>query len=380
MTIIYDGHAYCFPDLRGDGGFADPTQFRRHVQLAIARHFQPVWRKRDRAPADASGLLDPSGGSDFGSLKEADFRPAGHGRFEWSAGGESYAKQYIPPSVVDMSYPAENLVAEMDYAGVDMALLHRTPYLGISNEFISDCVRRFPDRLRGLAYVEEWLIRPEPEASIKKLRRAMGELGLHGLQFLPDHMPLYGQTEDWDGPDFKPFWEALASLNVPLFITLSYSSVAAGTTPLEGLLGELTRIRHWMEQYPDVRVVLTHGLAWRLFIESDGLNVPPEVFDALPLDSPNFYLQVLFAIFLGGVWDYPMPQVRATMEKLVERVGTDRLMWGTDIPMVMRYYTYRQCQQHMRLVCDFLSPAEQDMILGGNAARVMGPDPGRIAR
>ena len=75
-----------------------------------------------------------------------------------------------------------------------------------------------------------------------------------------------------------------------------------------------------------------------------------------------------------------MPQVRATMEKLVDRVGVDRLMWGTDIPMVMRYYTYRQCQEHMRLACNFLSPTEQDMILGGNTARVMGAEPGRIAR
>ena len=145
--MIYDGHAYCFPDLRGDGGFADPEQFRRHLQLGIARHFQPVWRKRDRAPADNSGLADPSAGWSFDALKDVGFRAAGHGRFEWTVDGEVFVKQYMPPSVANMSYSAESLVAEMDYAGVDMALLHRTPYLGIGNEFIADCVRRFPDRL-----------------------------------------------------------------------------------------------------------------------------------------------------------------------------------------------------------------------------------------
>ena len=61
--------------------------------------------------------------------------------------GEDYSKQYLPPSIADMSYPAESLVAEMDYAGVDMALLHRTPYLGIGNVFIASCVEKFPDRL-----------------------------------------------------------------------------------------------------------------------------------------------------------------------------------------------------------------------------------------
>ena len=124
-----------------------------------------------------------------------------------------------------MSYPADRLVAEMDYAGVDMALLHRTPYLGISNEFIANCVRSFPDRLQGLAYVEEWRVQTEPDASIAKLRKAIEEYGLSALQFLPDHLPLYGQDMDWSAEGFRPFWDAFASLKVPLFLTPSYSSL-----------------------------------------------------------------------------------------------------------------------------------------------------------
>ena len=371
--MIYDGHAYCFPDLGGsDTGFSDRDQFRRHLQLGIARHFQPVWRKRDRAPADNSGLADPSGGWNFDGLRDAQFRPAGYGRFEWTAGGEDYVKQYMPPSVVDMSYSAESLVAEMDYAGVDMALLHRTPYLGISNEFIADCVRRFPDRIQGLAHVEEWLVQPEPDASIQKLERAIKDLGLAGLQFLPDHLSLYGQAEDWDSPGFRPFWDAVADLDIPVFITPSYSSLATpGGTAAGALVSQLELVRRWMDSYPDVETVLTHGLSWRMFVDGDTLSIPDEVIEAIPLGNPNFNLQLLFAIFLGGVWDYPMAQIRPALEVLAERVGTDRLMWGTDIPMVLRFYTYRQSREHLRLSCDFLSTQEIDKILGGNTARLM---------
>ena len=371
--MIYDGHAYCFPDLRGDGGFPDPAEFNRHLQQGIARHFQPVWRSSDRAAADNSGLVDPSGGWTFDALRDAQFRPAGYGRFEWTAGGEDYVKQYMPPSVVDMSYSAESLVAEMDYAGVDMALLHRTPYLGISNEFIADCVQRFPDRLQGLAYVEEWLVQPEPDASIRKLERAIGELGLVGLQFLPDHLALYGQSDEWDGPGYRPFWDAVAGLDIPVFITPSFRSlVTEGDSSLEGFRSQLDVVRRWMETYPDIPVVLIHGLGWRMFVDGDTLSIPDEVIDALPLDNPNFNLQLLFAIFLGGIWDYPMLQIRPTMEKLSQRVGVDRLMWGTDIPMVMRFYTYRQSREHLRLCCDFLTRADVDLILGGNMERLMG--------
>ena len=124
-----------------------------------------------------------------------------------------------------MSYPPDRLIAEMDYAGVDRALLHRTPYLGIGNEFIGNCVRAYPDRLQGLAHVEEWKIQTEPDLSIKKLESAIKDFQLSGLQFLPDHLTLYGQTQDWTSPGFKPFWDTLANYGIPIFITPSYNSL-----------------------------------------------------------------------------------------------------------------------------------------------------------
>ena len=378
--MIYDGHAYCFPDQRGDGGFADPDEFKRHLQLGMVGHFQPAWRVRDRAPADSAGLVDFSRGLTFDALKDANFRAAGYGRFEWTVDGEDYAKQVIPPSVVDMSYPAESLIAEMDYAGVDMALLHRTPYLGISNDFIAGCVRRFPERIQGLAYVEEWLVRTDPEACIRKLEWAIRELGLSGLQFLTTYLRLYGQPEDWDGPDFRPFWDAFAGLGVPVFFTLDgwvgagASAVASAAVRLERLLEQLQTMRRWMDLYPDVKVVLTHGFSWRSFANGEKLSIPDEVFKAAPIENPNFYLQVMFPIALGDKWEYPMPQIRPTLQDLVRLMGAGRLIWGTDIPMVMRYYTYRQSLDVIRMNCDFLSSAEVDMVLGGNMVRLMGLD------
>ena len=57
----------------------------------------------------------------------------------------------------------------MDYAGVDMALLHRTPYLGLGNKFTYDCVQSFPNRLQGLAHVPEWEIAEKMDDSIEML-------------------------------------------------------------------------------------------------------------------------------------------------------------------------------------------------------------------
>ena len=137
-------------------------------------------------------------------------------------------------------------------------------------------------------------------------------------------------------------------------------------------LSEFETVSRFMERYPDVRLVLTHGLSWRSFADEGGIDVPDAVYDALPIDNPNFHVQLLFAIFFGGVYDYPMPQIRSALEKVVERLGVARLMWGTDIPMVIRFQTYRQSRESLTLNLDFLDQEDIDLICGGNTARLMG--------
>ena len=365
--MIFDGHAYCFPSLRDNVGFDSSQTFIRHLQHAMATHHQPVWRARDRTPADASALIDQSRWHySLDALKDSDFRVAAHGRFEWTADGETYVKQYFPPSVTDMAYPADRLVAEMDYAGVDKALLHRTPYLGVGNDFIADCVRRFPDRLSGLAHVQEWLIAGDPDAASEETQVAVEEMGLSGLHFLPAQLDLYGQTDPWDSPSLRPFWNRVAEMKIPVFLSLRDRREPS----LDSYLAELKTLMRWMERYPDVNVVHTHGFPWRLFIDGDRLKLPESVWE--PFENSNLYLQLLFPITLGNVWDYPMVEVRPTIEECARRIGPDRLMWGTDMPIVTRFWTYQQNIDFIRLYCDFLSSNDLDLIFGGTVARLMG--------
>ena len=363
---IFDGHAYTFPSLRDMGGFASADDLRRHLQQAMAAHHQPVLRARDRAQIDDSGLTDESNWPSLSALKETGFHAGSNGRFEWTVDGEEYIKQYFPPSITDMSYSPDQLVAEMDYAGVEKALLHRTPYLGIGNEYIADCVRRFPDRLMGLAHVEEWLVETQPERCIENLTRAVREQGLSGLHFLPPQMNLYDQRGSWDAEGFRPFWDAVADLNIPVFFSLKERE----EPKLESYFEELKTLQRWMERYPDSKVVMTHGLQWRMFMDDDGINLPEQVWE--PFRNPNLYLQLLFPIALGGIWDYPMSQARPAIEECVHRIGADRLMWGTDMPIVTRFWTYRQNKDFLQRYCDFLDSKQMEAIMGGTTARLLG--------
>ena len=59
----------------------------------------------------------------------------------------------------------------------------------------------------------------------------------------------------------------------------------------------------------------------------DGIDLPEDVW--LPFESPNSHLQLMFPIALGGVWEYPMAEVRPTIEEFpLERAqeAYDRMM------------------------------------------------------
>ena len=174
--MIIDGHAYCFPPLGEANGFPSAAEHLRYVQREMADHHQPVWRLRDRALAgDNSMLAGPGDDGTIAALSDVGFRSGGHGRLVWTVDGEDYAKQYLPPYTVDSSHSPETLVAQMDYLGVDRAVLHTNPILGLLNDYTAECVRRFPDRLIGLASVKEWEIDTDPEGQGREVERCLCE-------------------------------------------------------------------------------------------------------------------------------------------------------------------------------------------------------------
>ncbi|MCH7982644.1 MAG: amidohydrolase [Chloroflexi bacterium] len=367
--VIFDGHAYCFPDVRGSMGWASPEAKRVHVQKSMANHHIQPWRARDHAPGSTSTLMDDAKWPGDDALRDVNFRPTTHGRYEWTVDGEDYVKQYFPPSIADMAYPPENLIAEMDYANVTGTLLHRNPYLGIGNDFIADCVEKFPGRIFGLAHAPEWRVEDDPEAAARTVEEAVRDRGLSGLQFLTSQLHLYGKNPDWAGGGFTPFWDGVARLGVPVFFSFGINEPKREPV-VDHYFLELQRLTKWMEQYPDTPVVMTHGFMWRLFADQGKFQLPDELWR--PFENPNLSLQLLFAIGLGDTWDFPLPQGIPLIKELVQHIGADRLIWGTDMPIVMRHWTYQQNIDFIVKYCDFLSKEDLALIMGGTIKRLLG--------
>ena len=62
--------------------------------------------------------------------------------------------QFLPPSFEQSRSTAEMLIAYMDWCGIEKAVLMPNPYYGYHNRYFADSVKRYPDRLRGVALVD----------------------------------------------------------------------------------------------------------------------------------------------------------------------------------------------------------------------------------
>ena len=105
-------------------------------------------------------------------------------------------------------------------------------------------------------------------------------------------------------------------------------------------------------------------------MQGDKIVFPEEIWE--PFQSRNCYMQIVIVIQVGRRWEYPWKETESALEECVERIGSDRLIWGTDMPMVARFCTYTQCLDQFRRHCEFLTDEQRADILGGTAARLMG--------
>ena len=373
--MIIDSHAYCFEPADSPRGYASAGEHLAIVQQSQARHHQPAFRIRDGVEGP-SHVLDSASGR-LGDLPDVGFRiDREAGRVLWDWEGETWTKHFYPPNLRNLEFTPESLIGEMDYAGVQRVLLHTNPMLGRDNGYQAQCVRRYPGRILSMAGLDETRIHGEPEAAAAEIAAAIRDLGLQAIKF-----GSYGygvSPEPWDGGPYEPFWEAVSALGVPVFFTLSTGpgrglEIAPDAEQQEGYLGELAILARLMEKHPSLVCSITHGFPWRVFLDGGGISLPEGIWEAFA--NPRLSLEVCFPVRIGDLFDYPYREVWPALEAMVERIGPERLMYGTDMPFQNRFCTYRQSrhwiERHFAPAAG-LGDAGLAMIMGGCAARVLG--------
>ena len=107
--------------------------------------------------------------------------------------------------------------------------------------------------------------------------------------------------------------------------------------------------------------------------DRDHVAWPPEV--AALLDGGPVSTEVLYPIAWGGRMPYPYARAQAHFRQTYERFGPRKLLWGSDMPNVGRYCTYRQALGYLWDHADFLSSRGSPPHLSGEHDGAPGAEP-----
>lgn len=237
----------------------------------------------------------------------------------------------------------------------------------IQNDNIAAAVSDNPSRF---AAVGATVPLQDIDRAIVEMDRAVDELGFQGLQI--------GGTvagHNLDEPRFRPFWEAVEAKDVPVILHPSgypesqrfddYFLTNCIGNPLETMVSATRMIFSGLfEELPGIKLVLLHGGGYLPFYCSRAdhtWEVRPEARKHIPDHRPSHYMKRLY---------YDMMVFQPLyLRHLIEIVGVDRVMLGTDFPFDMS----ETDPVGLVSATEGLDKTDRDAILGGNATRVFGP-------
>ena len=278
------------------------------------------------------------------------------GRVRW--GDETI--QLLPPLNEATSFPAEALLAQMDWAGVDRAVLLQGPFYGEANAYVASAVARFPDRFVGA-------FAPDPFASDARqlYKQCVEDFGLRIVKLeLTEPTGLTGLYPNLrlDAPELG--WIFEWAERDRLVVTLDLGKIGSRAYQTEAVAAIA-------ERHPDLTIVIAH-LAQPPFDESENGELDAEWRAQILLGRlPNVHFDLSALPAYSADYDeYPYLTAQTTIRRAVELIGAGKLMWGTDAPGLLTSGSYRQLLNYVRRHCDFLSEAEMADVLGLNALRV----------
>ncbi|HEY90646.1 MAG TPA: amidohydrolase [Dehalococcoidia bacterium] len=252
----------------------------------------------------------------------------------------TFAELYSSPKAIIAT--ADELIASMDRDEVDVSVVLNggwsTQELCVEiNDYILESMERFPGRLTGFCGTSL----ESAETAVKEIERcARG--GMKGVgELRPDSQLPRGLEAD----TIEPVIDVIRERN--LILLLHTSEPAGHQYPGKGkatpdvIYSLITRFR-------DIRLVCAHwggGLPFYALM--------PEVKDAMT----NVYFDTAASPFL---------YTEKVYRQVIELAGVEKVLFGSDYPLLPRKRFYREIESAG------LSPDEREMVLSGNASRLLG--------
>src|SRR5579859_2726058 len=249
-----------------------------------------------------------------------------------------------PSDRVPLSY--QELLAGMDRAGVDRAILVPPSIDRDRNDYVIEAARKHPDRFAVMGRVT--LKGGGGRGMFARWKEQPGMLGVR-LTFHrdADRSWITDGTADW-------FWGEAEDNEIPVMVHAPERLA---------VVGEIAA------RHPRLRLIVDHMGFARATMDVQTAAAAERMI--MLARHPNVYVKVS-ALPAFSSEPYPFKNLREPLRRVIAAFGPQRSFWGSDITRVPPSCSYRQTVTHVTEELDFLSAGDLEWIMGRGLAECLG--------
>jgi predicted TIM-barrel fold metal-dependent hydrolase len=248
----------------------------------------------------------------------------------WTSGTPVNIHRQVP------AYTKDELLRDMDEAGVRAVVLHPPSWDARSNEVAIDAAQQHRDRLAILGFFD--VSRPENRSLIHGWKNQPGMLGLRFAFLRPgEESWLVDGTTDW-------LWPAAERAGLPV-----------------GLLApnRLKTVGEIAAKHPDLKLLVDHMARPRGSKDDAGFS---DLGKLLALAKyPNVAVKATGAPSYSSD-PYPYRNIHQYLEQIFDAFGPTRMFWGTDITRMP--CSWRQCVTLFTEELPWLKERDLELVMG----------------
>jgi len=239
----------------------------------------------------------------------------------------------------EVSNDIEDLIAEMDDAGVECAtLVQPNATYGLNNIYQCDSAKQYAPRTVSVGILD-----PAAPDAADKLSYWVNEHGMLGVR-------LQSQAEP-DDPSCDAIWQRAEELGVPV-------SIGGGGQP-----DKVNRMRNIAARHPNVLFAPDHFAGWSGSDDKPAMTAALEEMAKLP----NAHLRVS-STSLGPYIDLNDSD-KELFKRVIGAFTPQRVMWGSNFPSSRDGGYIGQLVIAQRAL-DWLTEEDRDWIMGGSAHKL----------
>lgn len=241
-------------------------------------------------------------------------------------------------------FSAEQMIAELDQAGVDRAVIVPPSWIGESNDYALESSERYPGRFAVMGRLDV-----QAPGAASRLESWLSQPHLLGIRLTFNVERFVQWLQRPDESDW--FWAAAERLGIPLMINVP---------------GLLQRVQPIAERHPNLTIVIDHmGRQSGKF----GAAAFEDLDQLLALARYPKVVVKTTSVPSYSEQRYPFRDLHPYVRRIYDAFGPRRMLWGSDITRLP--CSYRECLLLFQEALDFLTAEDREWILGRTLAEVL---------